>query len=204
MALAGPRAARNVPYYSEPSLVGAVCATPVLDHGHARGVLVVDRAHATEFSPSEQELLQAATRFILRAIENERVFVQLEAAKIEQGKLYRAAGLLAAATTEVQVIEAGVGCAREFAAFDFAIVTLFGKTALEHEICAASGEGTELLVGKRFKHNAGLCPWWCPIATRCRIAAITTRFASSCSSAVLTCQSCRVCWCYRWLCMTAA
>ncbi len=118
MALAGPRAARNVPYYSEQPLVGAVCATPLLDHGHARGVLVVDRSHATEFSQPEQELLQATNRFLLRAIENERVFVQLEAAKIEQGKLYRAAGLLAAATTEVQVIEAGVGCAREFAAFD--------------------------------------------------------------------------------------
>ena len=156
MALAGPRAARNVPYYSDAPLIGAVCAAPVLDHGHARGVLLVDRAQAIEFTASDQELLQASTRFLLRAIENERVFVQLESAKIEQGKLYRAAGLLAAATTEVQVIEAGVGCAREFAAFDFAIVTLFDKVALEHEICAASGEGTEQLVGKRFKHNAGL------------------------------------------------
>ena len=156
VALVGARAARNVPYYSESTLIGSVCATPVLDHGHARGVLVVDRADSTEFVDSDKELLQATTRFLLRAIENQRVFVQLEAAKIEQGKLYRAAGLLAAATTEVQVIEAGVGCAREFAAFDFAIVTLFDKLALEHEICAASGEGTELLVGKRFKHNAGL------------------------------------------------
>ena len=156
MAITGPRALRNVPFYSEKPTVGAVCATPVLDHDHARGVLVVDRLEATDFSPSDLELLQAATRFLLRAIENERVFVQLEAAKNEQGKLYRAAGLLAAATTEVQVIEKGVGCAREFAAFDFAIVTLFDKLAFEHEICAASGEGTERLVGRRFKHNAGL------------------------------------------------
>ncbi len=156
MALAGPRAARNVPYYSDTLSIGAVCAAPVLDHGHARGVLLVDRAESLEFTASDQELLQASTRFLLRAIENERVFVQLEAAKIEQGKLYRAAGLLAAATTEVQVIEAGVGCAREFAAFDFAIVTLFDKLALEHEICAASGEGTEQFVGSRFKHNTGL------------------------------------------------
>ena len=156
MALTGPRAARNVPFYSDQPPIGSVCATPVLDRGHARGVLVVDRAEPVEFTAADQELLQACTRFLLRAIENERVFVQLEAAKIEQGKLYRAAGLLAAATTEVHVIEIGVGCAREFAAFDFAIVTLFDKVALEHEICAASGEGTEQLVGIRFKHNAGL------------------------------------------------
>ncbi len=156
MTWVGSRAARHVPYYSEPPLVGGVCAVPVVDHGHARGVLVVDRESTGEFSDQEQELLQATTRFLLRAIENERVFVQLEAAKIEQGKLYRTAGLLAAATTEVQVIESGVGGAREFAAFDFAIVTLFDKTAREHEICAASGEGTEQLVSRRFKHNAGL------------------------------------------------
>ncbi len=156
MALVGARAARNVPLYSDQPMVGAVCATPVLDHGHARGVLLVDRAQPIEFTASDQDLLLASTRFLLRAIENERVFVQLEAAKIEQGKLYRAAGLLAAATTEVQVIEAGVGCAREFAAFDFAIVTLFDRLALQHEICAASGEGTEQLVSRRFKHNTGL------------------------------------------------
>ena len=105
MAIKGPRAQRNVPIYSEKPAVGAVCAIPVLDHEHPRGVLLVDRVGDTDFSHSDMELLQAATRFLLRAIENERVFVQLEAAKNEQGKLYRAAGLLAAATTEVQVIE---------------------------------------------------------------------------------------------------
>lgn len=156
ITIAGPRAIRHVPYYTQAATVGAVSVTPVLDHGHPRGVLVADRAGNSEFNDSEQELLVAATRFLLRSIENERVFVQLESAKIEQGKLYRAAGLLAAATTEVQVIESGVGCAREFAAFDLAIVSLFDKLTLEHEICAASGEQTGQLVGKRFKHNAGL------------------------------------------------
>lgn len=156
MAIIGPRAPRNVPFYSDKPAIGAACATPVLDHDHARGVLLVDRVSPEEFTQSDMELLQAATRFLLRAIENERIFIQLEAAKNEQGKLYRAAGLLAAATTEAQVIEKGVGCAREFAAFDFAIVTLFDKLAHEHEICAASGEGTERLVGRRFQHNAGL------------------------------------------------
>ena len=43
-------------------------------------------------------LLVAATHYCLRAVENERVFVQLERAKHEQGKLYRAANALAAAS----------------------------------------------------------------------------------------------------------
>src|SRR5262249_3976980 len=135
---------------------GSLCATPLLERDKARGLLVVDRESREPFTTDEQETLDRAARFILRAIENERVFVQLERAKVEQGKLYRAANALAQATTEGQVIEAGVNGAREFAAFDFAVVTLFDRNSTEHEICAASGEGTEKLVGQRFRHNAGL------------------------------------------------
>ncbi len=77
---------------------------------------MVDREAREPFSREEEETLRAAAHFVLRAIENERVFVQLDRAKVEQGKLYRAANALASATTEAQVIEAGVSGAREFAA----------------------------------------------------------------------------------------
>jgi diguanylate cyclase (GGDEF)-like protein len=156
LAIAGPKAGAHVPYYTRKPAIGAVCATPLLDHGSARGLLVVDRESREPFSPEEEETLRSAAHFVLRAIENERVFVQLDRAKVEQGKLYRAANALAAATTEAQVIEAGVSGAREFAAFDFAVVTLFDKNSSEHEICAVSGEGASALVGQRFKHNSGL------------------------------------------------
>jgi len=156
LAIAGPKAGAHVPYYTRKPAIGAVCATPLLDHGSPRGLLVVDRESKEPFSPEEEETLRSAAHFVLRAIENERVFVQLDRAKVEQGKLYRAANALASATTEAQVIEAGVSGAREFAAFDFAVVTLFDKNAGEHEICAVSGEGASELVGQRFKHNSGL------------------------------------------------
>ena len=156
LAIAGPKAGAHVPYYTRKPAIGAVCATPLLDHGNARGLLVVDRETKEPFTPEEEETLRSAAHFVLRAIENERVFVQLDRAKVEQGKLYRAANALASATTEAQVIEAGVSGAREFAAFDFAVVTLFDKNSGEHEICAVSGEGAGELVGQRFKHNSGL------------------------------------------------
>jgi len=156
LSLAGPRAGQHVPYYSRKPAIGSVCATPLLDHGQARGLLLVDRETREPFTDEEQATLSGAARFILRAIENERVFVQLERAKVEQGKLYRAANALSAATTEAQVIEAGVNGAREFAAFDFAVVTLFDRNTNEHEICAVSGEGQSELVGQRFRHNSGL------------------------------------------------
>src|SRR4051812_48374155 len=156
LSIAGPKAGAHVPYYSRKPSIGAVCATPLLDHGNARGLLVVDRESGEPFSAEEEETLRSAAHFVLRAIENERVFVQLDRAKVEQGKLYRAANALASATTEAQVIEAGVSGAREFAAFDFAVVTLFDRSTSEHEICAVSGEGANELVGQRFKHNSGL------------------------------------------------
>src|SRR6478609_3643687 len=156
LAIAGPKAGAHVPYYTRKPAIGAVCATPLLDHGNPRGLLVVDRESKEPFSAEEEETLRSAAHFVLRAIENERVFVQLDRAKVEQGKLYRAANALASATTEAQVIEAGVSGAREFAAFDFAVVTLFDKNSNEHEICAVSGEGASELVGQRFKHNSGL------------------------------------------------
>jgi diguanylate cyclase (GGDEF)-like protein len=156
LALSGPKSGQHVPYYSRKPAIGSVCCTPLLDHGQPRGLLVVDRESREPFTEEEQATLSNAARYILRAIENERVFVQLERAKVEQGKLYRAANALSAATTEAQVIEAGVNGAREFAAFDFAVVTLFDRNTSEHEICAVSGEGAAELVGQRFKHNSGL------------------------------------------------
>ncbi len=152
----GPRSARHVPYYASPIEVGAVAAVPVMDHGSPRGLLIADRKSEEPFSEEAQELLATATRYMLRAVENERVFVQLDRAKVEQGKLYRAANAFAASTTEAQVVEAGVNSAREFASLDCAVVTLFEPSTNEHEICAASGEGTAGLVGQHFRQNTGL------------------------------------------------
>ena len=156
VAIEGTRAGVHLPYYAGRPSVGAACATPLGEGRPARAPRGRPRsARAASRRPSSRRC-GAAARFIQRAIDNERVFVQLDRAKVEQGKLYRAADALAKATTEAQVIEAGVNGAREFAAFDFAVVTLVDKATQTHEICAASGEHTESLVGQRFRHNSGL------------------------------------------------
>jgi diguanylate cyclase (GGDEF)-like protein len=158
VSLTDGRARKVVPFYRTMPPVESVCAVPVREHGTARGLLVVDRDRPEPFSKEDIALLSGVTDFVLRTIENERVFVQLERAKVEQGKLYRAVDQLALATTEAEVIEAGVSSAREFAAFDFAVVTLFHRDGQQgtHEICAASGEGAAELVGQSFRHNGGL------------------------------------------------
>jgi diguanylate cyclase (GGDEF)-like protein len=148
----------KVPYYAGPCPVRALAAIPALEGETLRGVLAIDRADNRAFSPHEEEIATQAARFCLRAIQNERVFVQLERAKVEQGKLYRAAQALAAALSEKDVVDAGVRAAREIASFDLAAVTVFEDTSRTHEVCAAKSAEGEIdgLVGVRFSHNSGL------------------------------------------------
>jgi two-component system cell cycle response regulator len=148
----------HVPYYTGPCPVRALAAVPVLDGETLRGVLVVDRLADEGFAPHEEAIVAQAARFCLRAIQNERVFVQLERAKVEQGKLYRAAQALGAALSEKDVVEAGVNAAREIASFDLAAVTVYEESTRTHEVVAAKSadRGVDDLVGVRFSHNAGL------------------------------------------------
>ena len=158
VSLRGLKPSYKVPYYAGPSAVRALMAIPVLEGETLRGVLAVDRLVDEAFTPHEEEIAAQAARFCLRAIQNERVFLQLERAKVEQGKLYRAAQSLAAALSEKDVVEAGVKAAREIASFDLAAVTVFDEGTRTHEVVAARSAEKEIddLVGVRFSHNAGL------------------------------------------------
>ncbi len=153
--LVGPSAQRPLPYYREPLDVGHAVVLPILEQGRASGVLAFDRSMARALLPAEREILEETGRLVRRTIDNERVFLQLDRAKVEQGKLYRAVERLNEARSEVQVIEAGVSSARDFTAFQFAAVTLL-RAGGQHEICAVSGEGASGLVGKTFRDPAGL------------------------------------------------
>src|SRR5580658_8825268 len=78
--LSGLKPAFKVPYYSGPCPVRALAAIPVLEGETFRGVLAIDRLANTAFSKQEEETATQAARFCLRAIQNERVFLQLERA----------------------------------------------------------------------------------------------------------------------------
>ncbi|MBV9945977.1 MAG: diguanylate cyclase [Myxococcales bacterium] len=158
VSLRGLRPSYKVPYYDGPCPVSVLFAVPVLEGDALRGLLAVDRVRDVPFSPQEEETLTRTARFCLRAIQNERVFLQLERAKMEEGKLYRAAQALGAASSEKEVVEAAVRAAREIASFDLAAVTVFDEKSGTHEVVAAqSASGAvEDLVGMRFSHNTGL------------------------------------------------
>lgn len=154
--LSNLKAGYKLPYYAGACPVGAVCVIPVLEQGQVQGLLVADRVAPTPFTAAEQEVLASAMRHAVRAIANERLFIQVERAKAEQGKLYRASEALGGAVNEAEVVEAAVKSAREFASFDFAAVTVHDEKDNTHEIRAVSGDGAEPLLGARFAHNPGL------------------------------------------------
>jgi diguanylate cyclase (GGDEF)-like protein len=158
VSLQGLKPSYKVPYYMGPCPVRALTAIPVLEGAALRGILAVDRVADQSLTPREEEIAAQAARFCLRAIQNERVFVQLERAKAEEGKLYRAAKALGAASSEREVVEAGVRAAREIASFDLSAVTVYDEATRTHEVVAAqsSSDDSKGLVGTRFPHNTGL------------------------------------------------
>ena len=80
---------------------------------------------------------------LLRALENERVFTQLERSKREHAVLRRASQALGAALTEQAVLEAALTAAAEIAPYDFAAVTQYDPDTRVHCVRKAIGEGAD-------------------------------------------------------------
>ncbi|GAB4210542.1 MAG: hypothetical protein OHK0013_31280 [Sandaracinaceae bacterium] len=148
---------RGLCYYREgTSKVRSFLGVPVLEHGQLRGALCADRLDARPFTPREEEILKSAVGQVLRGIQNERVFVQLERSKREQAQLFKASAELGAALTEDQVLEAGLSAAAALARFDLAAITYFDAEKKQHSVRIARGVGAESLAGVSFKDNHSL------------------------------------------------
>ena len=143
-------------YYRGPTTVRSFIAVPVLERGHLRAVLCADRAVDRQFSPQEEELLRESTSHVLRAFENERVFMALETSKREQEILYRASQSLSTALTQDAVMEVGLTAAAEIAPHDFAAITEYQPEGRRHVVKRAVGEQGLILQGLRFRDNTSL------------------------------------------------
>ncbi len=145
-------------YYEGPAEVRSFLAVPV--EGRAgqpfEGVLCADRLEDRPFTPDEQAVLEDALGHVLRAVENERVFVQLERSKREQTVLHHASMALGAARTEDQVLAAGLDAAAQIVRWDLAAITRYDAATRRHTIRLARGEGAPKLADLSFKDNASL------------------------------------------------
>ncbi|MBI2897139.1 MAG: diguanylate cyclase [Deltaproteobacteria bacterium] len=149
---------RGIPFYPSGARVSRFVAVPVLEGegGHLRGVLCADRTSGPAFTPQEEDVLRAATRSVLRTVENERTFVQTERAKWEQSRLYRASEALGSALGEEQVLDATLRAVREIAEYDFAAVTYYDPATHRHAVKRADGPLRERFEGLQFRDNTAL------------------------------------------------
>ena len=143
-------------YYRGPTVVRSFLAVPVVDDGQVRGALCADRIDDRPFGAREEEILHGAVHQILRTLQNERVFVQLERSKREQTVLYRASQRLGAALTEEAVIEAGLEAAAAIAPYDFAAITAFDASTKRHSVRRAVGDGADAFAALTFRDNTSL------------------------------------------------
>jgi len=147
---------QGICYYRGPATVRSFIAVPVLERGHLRAVLCADRVVDRAFGPQEEELLRSSTSHVLRAFENERVFVQLESSKREQETLYRVSQALSTALTQDAVMEVGLAAAKEIVVHDFAAITEYQPDGRRHVVRRAAGERALDFQGLRFRDNTSL------------------------------------------------
>ncbi len=143
-------------YYQEPARVKSFLGVPILDQNQVRGALCGDRLDGRPFSPRDEAVFQDAVEQVLRTLENERLFVQLERQKREQTILYQASQKLGAALTEDAVVAAGLEAAEAIAPFEFAAVTTYDAEQRRHVVTHAQGEDAERYRKLSFRDNTSL------------------------------------------------
>ncbi|MCA1663059.1 MAG: GAF domain-containing protein, partial [Myxococcales bacterium] len=132
----------HLPYYAAPVDVSFL-GVPVMEDGHLRGVLCVDRGPreaARPFNDREEAIVQNAAEQMLRGIQSERVFAAVERSKYEHERFFAALARLNRSLTAEDVYATTFEATREICDFDLAAITLFDKSAKRHTVVSAVGD----------------------------------------------------------------
>lgn len=133
---------RGLVYYRSPQDVTQFLGVPVLEDGHLRGVLAVDRTGSTPFDDGDVKLVEDMAAYIVRAVENERTFASIEKSKHELGRFFDASRKLNSVITPEDVYRVSLECAAEVSPYDFAAITTFDPQSETHTIVAIDGTST--------------------------------------------------------------
>lgn len=151
---------RGLSYYREAENIGAFFGFPIVEGGHLRGVLCLDRRENRAFDEKDTHVVDEAAQWIVRAIENERLFASIEKSRHELSRFFEASRRLNNVLTPREVIEVALDTAREVLPYDIAAITSYDAEADVHTVEACvGGEGFEEFaawIGKRFDSNHGL------------------------------------------------
>jgi diguanylate cyclase (GGDEF)-like protein len=111
-------------YYSGREPVTDFAGVPVMEGIHLRGVLVVDRTDGRPFEDSDLAVMNTITAEIVRAVQVERIFAEMDREKYQKERFYQASRDFNAARTLGQVAGVAIKAARRVADIELAAVAV--------------------------------------------------------------------------------
>lgn len=145
-------------YYAAPENVTDFAGVPVMEGKHLRGVLLADRVDSQPFDESDVAVMSTIAEEIVRAVQVERIFTDMDREKFQKERFYQASRDFNSALTVQQVATVALEAARRVAQVEFAAVTVATETEGELEIADMHWEGknTDAYLGASFAAGDGL------------------------------------------------
>ena len=134
---------RGLSYYRNSPKVTEFAGVPVIENGHLRGVLCVDRAADRPFDEEEKQIIGEAADYVLRIVENERMVASIEQTRFEVGRFYEASRRLNEVLTPRQVYQVALESVRQIAAYDFAAITTYDVETDHHQVAQVDGDAVD-------------------------------------------------------------
>ena len=130
---------KGLGYYLKPSGVTEFVGVPVIEKGHLRGVICADRCRGDAFDEQEIRVIEEASEYVLRVLENERLISSIERTRFEVGRFYEASRKLNEVLTLDEAYQVALESIRAIADYDFAAVTLYDDDTEEHRVVCVEG-----------------------------------------------------------------
>lgn len=150
---------RGIPYYTEPQNITEFAGIPVVENGHLRGVLCVDRKTREPIGPDALKLMEDTAAYLVRAIENQRQFAAMERSKHELTRFFEASRKLNNVLTSEDVYKVALASADEIAPWEFAAISITSEKGA-HQVSAIEARGPFehllRLKGMEFDEDTGL------------------------------------------------
>ncbi len=146
-------------YYTQPHAITDFAGVPVLEDGHLRGVLIADRDDGRAFVASDIAVMNTIACEIVRAVQVERIFSDMDREKYEKERFYQASRDFNEARTVDEVAKVAIRASRAVAHAELAAVAVSTEEGGKMRIAALDWHGNEKaqdLVGQVFQAEEGL------------------------------------------------
>ncbi len=137
-------------YYERPEKVTDFAGVPVLDGAFLRGVLLADRTDARPFTGADVAVMTTIAEEVVRTIEVERVFAEMDRDKYQKEHFYEASRRFNQAQNIKGVAEAAIDASKKVAPVDFVALAVSSETEnhMRIEAVAATAEKLKAWEGK--------------------------------------------------------